>query len=407
MIKTSKLIYDIVIIGGGAAGFFSAIQVAEKNPNLKIIILEKSPKVLEKVKISGGGRCNVTHACFEPKELVKFYPRGHKELLGPFHQFMTGDMMAWLADNGVETKIEADGRIFPASNSSQTIIDLFESLIRKYNIEVRTQVGVDNFYQEDYQWIIESKETQFNAKKIIIASGSSRKIWDILTKLGHQIAKPVPSLFTFKIQNDLIKDLPGLVVQNAFVNVKGAKLIENGPVLITHRGLSGPAILKLSAWEAVLLSEKNYQFTLEVNWIRQNYQELLKEFKRLRDENPKQKIATYNIYELPKRLWNKMIELSNLKMKKFAESSNKDLEKLASYLAKCSFEVNGKNTNKDEFVTCGGVELKEVNFKKMESTLHSNLFFAGEVINIDAVTGGFNFQNAWTTSFIAAQTVAE
>lgn len=314
--------------------------------------------------------------------------------------------MAWLETHGVETKIEKDGRVFPASNSSQTIIDLFQTLVTKYKIEVRTHVGIENFYQEENHWIIESKELQFKAKKLIVASGSSRKIWGVLSKLGHHVSKPFPSLFTFKIQNELIKELPGLAVQNCFTNVKGAKLIENGPILITHRGLSGPAILKLSAWEAVLLAEKNYQFTLEVNWAQQNYQELLKEFKRLREENPKQKIATYNIYEIPKRLWKKMIELSNLEMKKFAESSNKDLEKLASYLAKCSFEVNGKNTNKDEFVTCGGVELKEVNFKNMESILFNNLFFAGEVINIDAVTGGFNFQNAWTTSYIAAQAVS-
>jgi len=359
--------------------------------------------VLEKVKISGGGRCNVTHACFDPKELIKFYPRGNKELLGPFHQFMTGDMMAWLDDNGVETKIEDDGRVFPASNSSQTIIDLFLKLTSTYNIAIKNNQNIINIAKENDLWQINTKETTFNCQKVIVASGSSRKIWDILASLKHTISKPIPSLFTFKIQDELLKELPGLAIQDCTTNIKGEKRSEVGPVLITHKGLSGPGILKLSAWEAVLLAEKNYNFVLEVNWTNEDFNELFKEFKRLREENPKQKISTYNIFELPKRLWKKMISISNLDMKKFAEASNKDLENFARILSKCELTVKGKNTNKDEFVTCGGVELSEINFKTMESKLHSNLFFAGEVINVDALTGGFNFQNAWTTSFIASK----
>lgn len=393
---------DVVVIGGGAAGFFSAIQIAEKNPELKIVILEKSNKLLEKVRISGGGRCNVTHACFEPKELVKFYPRGNKELLGPFHTFMTGDMMAWLEENGVETKIEEDGRVFPLSNSSQTIVDLFLNLARKYKIEIQINSKIEKFYLEDDIWKVKLNSEIIETENLILASGSNRFIWEKLSELGHEISKPVPSLFTFKTQDDLFKEFAGLAIQNCIVNIKESGLKESGPILITHKGLSGPAILKLSAWEAKLLAEKSYNFILIVNWINKDFKNLLKEFKRLRDEEPKQKVATYNIYKLPKRLWKKMIETCNLGMKKFAETSNKDLEKFASILCQYEIAVKGKNTNKDEFVTCGGVELSEINFKSMESKLHENLFFCGEIINVDALTGGFNFQNAWTTAYICS-----
>ena len=373
---------------------------------MKIAILEKNLKLLEKVKISGGGRCNVTHACFEPKELVKFYPRGSEELLGPFHTFMTGDMMSWLSDNGVETKIEEDGRVFPLSNTSQTIVDLFLNLARKYKIDIIKSIKIEDFYQENDLWNIKTNINLFEAENLILASGSNKFIWDLLSNKNHTILNPVPSLFTFKIQDVLLKELPGLAVQDCIVNIKGEKFKESGPILITHKGLSGPAILKLSAWEAILLAEKKYNFILEVNWINHDYIELLNEFKRLRDENPKQKVSTYNIYKLPKRLWKKMIEICDLEMKKFAETSNKDLEKFAKLLCKCELEVNGKNTNKDEFVTCGGIKLSEINFKTMESKLHKNLYFCGEIMNIDALTGGFNFQNAWTTAYLCAKQLA-
>lgn len=340
--------------------------------------------------------------------MVKFYPRGHQELLGPFHSFMCGDMMAWLANNGVETKIEEDGRVFPVTNSSQTIIDCFENLVRKYKISVRTQTGVDSIVQENKNWKIVSKTQTFQAEKLVIATGSNRYIWNLLDKMGHSISAPVPSLFTFKIKHDLLTDLPGLSVPLGRTQIKGQKRTDTGPILITHKGLSGPGILKLSAWEAVHLAEVNYKFTLVVNWINEDYKTLLQEFKNIRDKEPKTKFISLNQkYNLPKRLWKKMIEICNLEMKNFAEASNKNIEELAKILAQCEMQADGKNTNKDEFVTCGGVQLNEINFKTMESKKIENLYFAGEVINVDAVTGGFNFQNAWTTSFLAAQAIAE
>lgn len=399
--------FDVIIVGGGAAGFFTAIQIAENKPNANILILEKSNKVLEKVKISGGGRCNVTHACFNPKDLVTFYPRGHQELLGPFHKFMCGDMIQWLQTNGVSTKTEEDGRVFPVSNDSQTIIDCFLRLIKKYNIQVVTQSGLDSLQYKNELWQIKSKEEILQCKKLVLAAGSNRYVWNLLSTLGHTISAPVPSLFTFKINHDLIAELPGLSVSLGRTQIKGHQRTETGPILITHKGLSGPGILKLSAWEAVYLAEVNYKFILVVNWINQDYKSLLEKFKKIREKDSKKKFASLNQeFNLPKRLWNKMIEICNLEMKNFAEASNKNIEDLAKILAQCEMQVDGKNTNKDEFVTCGGVELQEINFQTMESKLFKNLFFAGEIINVDALTGGFNFQNAWTTSFIAAKAIS-
>ncbi|MGB1018061.1 MAG: NAD(P)/FAD-dependent oxidoreductase [Chitinophagales bacterium] len=398
--------YNTIIVGGGAAGFFTAIQIAEHHPKKKILILEKSPKVLEKVKISGGGRCNVTHACFEPKELVKFYPRGNQELLGPFNTFMCNNMIAWLEKNGVKTKVENDGRVFPVSNSSQTIIDCFLRLCKKYNIEIRTKLGLDSFVFEHNKYSVKANTHTFTSNQIVIATGSNRKLWNILENAGHTIAKPVPSLFTFKIKHALLQELPGLSVSMGKTKIKTRKREETGPILITHKGLSGPGILKISAWEAVYLAEVNYKFTLVVNWINEDYKTLLLHYKNLRENQPKTKfISLNNTYNLPKRLWKKIITLCDLENRNFAEAGNKHLESLAKMLTVCELPVDGKNTNKDEFVTCGGVVLDEVNFKTMESKKLPNLFFAGEVINVDALTGGFNFQNAWTTAFVAAQAI--
>ena len=265
---------------------------------------------------------------------------------------MCGDMISWLSDHGVETKIEDDGRVFPNSNSSQTIIDCFQNLIRKYRITVQTKTGVDSFKKENDIWQIQTSQGDFSAKKLIIATGSNRKIWDMLSASGHTISPPVPSLFTFKIKHELLSELPGLSVPNGITNIKGEKREESGPILITHKGLSGPGILKLSAWEAVLLAEKNYKFALIVNWIAEDYKELLAHFKNLRDNEPKTKFISLNQkYNLPQRLWKKMISICNLEMKNFAEASNKNIEQLAKILAACELEVDGKNTNKDEFLT--------------------------------------------------------
>ena len=399
----------IIIIGGGAAGFFTAINAAENNPNLDITILEKSNKVLQKVKVSGGGRCNITHACFTPNELVEFYPRGKKELLGPFHQFMTGDTMEWFEDHGVNLKIENDNRIFPASNSSQTIIDCFTENAKNKGVNLTLNQEVESIEKENSQFVIQTKTNKFIADKLIIASGSNPKIWELISKLGHHIVAPVPSLFTFKINDDRIKEIPGVSVANATVQLMDSKFESNGPVLITHWGLSGPAILKLSSFGALFLAEKNYSYSVKINWLSKSTSTVLHKLNILKRENVKKQIILRSPFkDIPKRLWEKLVIASPIrKDQRWADVSNKQLSQLADQLTNSVFEAYGKTTFKEEFVTAGGVDLKEINFKRFESKIHKNLFFAGEVLNIDAVTGGFNFQNAWTGGFIAGKAIAE
>lgn len=398
--------YNIIIIGGGAAGFFSAINCAEKNPHYKIAILERGKEVLTKVKISGGGRCNLTHACFEPNELVKFYPRGEKELRSPFHQFCSGDTMEWFEKRGVSLKIEDDNRVFPTTNSSQTIIDCFLSEVNRLKIDVLIGQSVKSLFQSDNYWKIETNSETFLSEKIIITTGSNPKIWEMISSLGHQIIPPVPSLFTFNTKNDLIKNLMGLSA-NVSLKIPGSNLKANGAILITHWGLSGPAILRLSAWGARELFDKNYQFVLHVNWLNElNFEETLEELNRLKIEHTKKQIDKFSPFDFPKRLWENILLVSKINTEtKWADISKKKCTTLSETLTNSTFQVNGKSTFKDEFVTAGGVDLREVNFKTMESKLLPNLYFAGEVLNIDAITGGFNFQNAWTTAYIASQNV--
>ncbi|HCF03960.1 NAD(P)/FAD-dependent oxidoreductase [Flavobacterium sp.] len=400
--------FDILIVGGGAAGFFSAINIVERNPKLKVAILERGKEVLSKVRVSGGGRCNVTHACFEPNELVKYYPRGEKELRGPFHQFCSGDTIEWFEKHGVELKIEDDGRIFPVSNSSQTIIDCFLTASQKLGIAILTGQSVQSIFKKDNCWKIETQTENYLAEKLILATGSNPKIWDMLHTFGHAIVTPVPSLFTFNIKDPRIKELPGIATQ---VNVKviGSKLESTGPLLITHWGMSGPAILKLSAWGARILHDKNYQFAIEVNWLNdietEEAETLLKELKQ---EHAKKTVAKKSPLEVQNRLWESLVLASGIGAEtKWADLSKIQLHNLASQLTKGIFQVNGKSTFKEEFVTAGGIDLKEINFKTMESKIHPNLYFAGEIVNIDAITGGFNFQNAWTSGFIVANAIAE
>jgi predicted Rossmann fold flavoprotein len=400
--------FDILIVGGGAAGFFSAINIVERNPKLKVAILERGKEVLSKVRVSGGGRCNVTHACFEPNELVKYYPRGEKELRGPFHQFCSGDTIEWFEKHGVELKIEDDGRMFPVSNSSQTIIDCFLTASHKLGITILTGQSVQSIFKKDNCWKIETQTENYLAEKLILATGSNPKIWDMLHTFGHAIITPVPSLFTFNIKDPRIKELPGIATQ---VNVKviGSKLESTGPLLITHWGMSGPAILKLSAWGARILHDKNYQFAIEVNWLNdidsEEAETLLKELKQ---EHAKKTVAKKSPLELQNRLWESLVLASGIGAEtKWADLSKIQLHNLASQLTKGIFQVNGKSTFKEEFVTAGGIDLKEINFKTMESKIHPNLYFAGEIVNIDAITGGFNFQNAWTSGFIVANAIAE
>lgn len=397
-----------IIIGGGAAGYFAAINAAEMHPDLEVIILEGSPNVLQKVKVSGGGRCNVSHACFTPNELVEFYPRGKKELLGPFHQFMTGDTMEWFENRGVPLKIEDDNRIFPESNSSQTIIDCFLESAKNAGVQLKTSTRVDAIEKNGEKFIIKTNSETFEADFLLVAAGSNAKVWAMLESLGHTIIKPVPSLFTFNIVDERLKDIPGISVPKVSVNVVNSKLEEQGPLLITHWGLSGPGILKLSAWGALELHQKDYQFEIEVNWLSKSFENVLNELKAAKKEQSKKQVILRSVFEeIPKRLWEKLVTAAQISADfQWAQLSNKQLEELTLQLTKCAFKVTGKSTFKDEFVTAGGVDLKEINFKRFESKLHKNLFFAGEVLNIDAVTGGFNFQNAWTGGWIVAQSVS-
>ncbi|MDG1528096.1 MAG: NAD(P)/FAD-dependent oxidoreductase [Polaribacter sp.] len=399
----------VVIIGGGAAGFFTAINAKEQNPDLEIIILEKGKEVLQKVKISGGGRCNVTHACFEPKELVKFYPRGEKELLGPFHTFMTGDTFEWFDDRGVPLKIESDNRVFPEANTSQAIIDCFENAVEKLGIKVLKNHGVNSIEKENNQWKIHTKNETFIADKLVVAAGSSNKAWELAKNLDHTIIEPVPSLFTFNIKDKRIIDLLGVAVQNATVNIVGTKLESSGPLLITHWGMSGPAVLKLSAFGARILAEKGYQYNVEVNWLSRPTDKIVNVLLNLKKKQPKKQVMLKSPFtEIPRRLWERLVIASEITENfKWADLSNNHIEKLANQLTKGLYNANGKSTFKEEFVTAGGIDLKEINFKRFESRKHDNLFFVGEMLNIDAVTGGFNFQNAWTGGFICAKAIAE
>ena len=400
--------YDIIIIGGGAAGFFTAINIVEKNSKLKVAILERGKSVLEKVRISGGGRCNVTHACFVPNDLVKFYPRGEKELRGPFHQFCSGDTIEWFEKHGLELKIEDDGRMFPVSNSSQTIIDCFLKATQKLKIDILTGHSVQELYQGENYWKISTNQEAFSCQKVVMTTGSNPKIWELLQNLGHTIIEPVPSLFTFNIKDVRIKDLMGLSTV-ASVKVKKSKLQASGPLLITHWGMSGPGILRLSAWGARELADKKYQFAIQVNWLNEiDFEEAIDLLKTIKEENSKKLVLKYAHFELPKRLWENLVKAAGiLEETKWADVSKKQLNTLAEQLTNAEFQVNGKSTFKEEFVTAGGIDLKEVNFKTMESKILPNLYFAGEILNIDAITGGFNFQNAWTGGFIVAENVAQ
>lgn len=399
--------FDVILVGGGAAGFFTAINIGCKNQQLKIAILERGKEVLSKVRISGGGRCNVTHACFIPNDLVKFYPRGEKELRGPFNTFSAGDTIEWFEKRGVPIKTEDDGRMFPVTNSSQTIIDCFMAEAKRLNIQILYGESLQSLYNAGDYWKVTTNKETFLARKLVMATGSNPKIWDMLQTLGHTIVPPVPSLFTFNIKDARIKNLMG-VSSMATVKVKGTRLEASGPLLITHWGMSGPAILRVSAWGARELSAKNYQFTLQVNWLNDTDAEDCEAvLKQLKQDNAKKTVSKKSPFDFPNRLWESITTAAQIPDDtQWANLSGKQLQALVQQLTNAEFQVNGKSTFKDEFVTAGGVDLKEINFKTMESKLLPNLYFAGEIVNIDAITGGFNFQNAWTAGFIAAENVA-
>ena len=401
------MIYDVVILGGGAAGFFTAINIVEQRPELKVVILERGNEVLSKVRISGGGRCNVTHAEFIPKDLSVNYPRGQKELLGPFHTFMTGDTMSWFEERGVALKIEEDGRIFPKSNSSISIIDCFLKETQRLKIEIKKKHAVREFIRRSDFWEVETNQVVISGKKLVVTTGSNPKIWEQLRNLSHTITDAVPSLFTFNSTDERIKNLPGVSTEAA-IEVGHTSLKSEGPLLITHWGFSGPAILKLSAWGALDLHKVNYDFKLKVNWLPgSNKDEIITVLKSLRYEKATQLVINTVYFEIPKRLWVQLVVASGVMSKeKWADINNKKLQNLASQLTESIFKIQGKSTFKEEFVTAGGVDLKEIDFRTFKSKKQPDLYLAGEVLNIDAVTGGFNFQNAWTGGFLIAKAIS-
>lgn len=399
----------IIIIGGGAAGFFTAVTIVEKNPQVQVTILERGKDVLQKVKISGGGRCNVTHACFNNRDLVKNYPRGEKALMSPFSRFSAQDTIDWFKKHGVQLKTESDGRMFPTSDNSQTIIDCLYGAAIRGGVKILRGYRAESIQTVDNQFIIKTPLETFTADKVVIAAGSSNGMWDLIRGLGHTIVSPVPSLFTFNIKDERIKDLAGLSVSMAQIEVEGLKLSSNGPLLITHWGLSGPAILRLSAWGARLLFEKKYQFTIKINWTGFETLEDVKEtLNQLKIETAKKNISNTPLFNIPNRLWQRFLTASSISTEtKWADLNKKQLLTLAEQLTQCRYEVNGKSTFKDEFVTAGGVNLDEVNFKTFESKLIPNLYFAGEILDIDAITGGFNFQAAWTGGWIVGNAILD
>ena len=406
---------NVIVIGGGAAGFFGAIACAEANPQLKVTLLEAGRKPLAKVRISGGGRCNVTHHCFDPARLVEYYPRGGKALRGAFTRFQPKDTVQWYTERGVKLKTEADGRMFPVTDNSETIVNCLMQAADKAKVDLQTGVAVKtvkHFNTENNGYFqVELKDGRnLECDRLLIATGSNPLGYRWAKNLGHKIESSVPSLFTFNIKDPRLQGLAGVSVSNALVKMGSGKnkLEQSGALLITHWGVSGPAILKLSAWGARFLYDLKYDSSLQINWLPEHNQESLKQvLNEFKQTNPKKKIINYCPVKLPKRLWQSLVSYVAIKPDKvWSEISKKELNKLVAEITQGQYEIKGKGVFKDEFVTCGGVSLKEVNFKTMESKKCPGLYFAGEVLDIDGVTGGFNFQSAWTTSWIAGQAIA-
>lgn len=404
----------IAVIGGGAAGFFSAISVKTHHPKARVIIFEKTKKLLSKVKISGGGRCNVTHHCFEVNELVKFYPRGGKSIRKAFNIFSTKDTIKWFEERGVALKTESDGRMFPVTNSSQTIIDCLMNEISKLGITIKTETPIKKISQEGigYTLHINGKERfgiksdQYFDKVIVATGGTPRKEgFEWLSELSHTIKEPVPSLFTFNMPNEKIVELMGVVVDPVTVKIMGTKFKSKGPLLVTHWGMSGPAILKLSSFGARILNEKQYQFKLLVSWIGdQNEKNVRISLDKTVDDYPKKKVQNLNPFNLPGRLWIFLLKKLGIPEDMIWKNlGRKNMNRIVHTLLNDEYEVSGKTTFKEEFVTCGGISLQDIDIKTMQSKRYSSLYFAGEILDIDGITGGFNFQNAWTSGFIAGK----
>lgn len=419
--------FDVLIVGGGAAGFYAALHMARTDQTLKIAILEKGKQVLSKVKVSGGGRCNLTHAEYDPREFVKNYPRGQKELLGPFHIHGAAQTIGFFQAEGLALKTEDDGRIFPVSDNSQTVIDFFTSQLDQLGVSVLKHNAVTQISKEGSHWQVTSLRSSYNAKNLLITSGSGHKVWQMIQDLGHVVTPPVPSLFTFHIQDPKISGIPGVSARarvrltaqahggkKVTIALKSKKetddrLMAEGPVLITHWGLSGPAILRLSAWGARIMNEMDYKFQIVVNWVPDHYEAaILPLLMEVKEVEARKTVARTPVAKIPKRLWANLVRASDIpKDMRWADVPKQKLVILAGMLTNSRFRVNGKSSFKEEFVTAGGVSLKEIDFRTFGSKVHPNLYFAGEVLDIDAVTGGFNFQNAWTGAYIAAMAICE
>lgn len=402
---------QLVVIGGGAAGFFCAVNAARLDPQLKVTIIEKTNKLLSKVKVSGGGRCNVTHACFDIDEMSKRYPRGQNFVKKTFHQFFTTDTIRWFEERGVMLKTEKDGRMFPVTDSSQTIIDCLLKEANKYGIEILLRSEVRSLKSEAGKFQIELSDLRHLISDFVcIAVGGYPRssMFDWLKEPGHSIEEPVPSLFTFNLPKHPITKLMGVSVEKAKVRIQNSKLEEQGPLLITHWGLSGPAVLRLSAWGARELKMKNYELKININWIPEfNEESLRKEFQDLRNQKASQKIFNKNSFGLPGRLWEFLAGQSGIKAEwRWADLPSAGQNKFIKNLCSYECEVKGKTTFKEEFVTAGGIKLSDVDPNTMMSKKVSNLFFAGEVLDVDGITGGFNFQHAWTSGWIAAKAIA-
>jgi len=402
----------IVVVGGGAAGFFAAITCAETNPDPQVALLEKTAHFLSKVRISGGGRCNVTNRTSEPKELSRNYPRGRSALVGPFHTFTSRDTTEWFESRGVRLKVEADGRVFPTTDSSQTIIDCLTQAAQRAGVELRTNCGVNNAKKLDDGFELElSTGERMRCDKLMLATGGCRtpSAGQLAVALGHTLEPPVPSLFTFHVGVPWMRELAGISVPMVQVAVPTAKLKEQGPLLITHSGLSGPGILRLSAWGARVLHEADYKFSLQVNWLPQfSADSLAQQLETQRKNSPSRLVVNSPIPPLAARLWEALVLTAEIAREtRWADLSAAARHRLIQQLTRMELPVHGKSLNADEFVTCGGVRLSEVNFKTMESKVCAGLYFGGELLDIDGITGGFNFQSAWTTGWLAGKAMAE
>ena len=397
----------IAIVGGGAAGFFVAANLGKKIRQ-QTVLFEQANLPLQKVRVSGGGRCNVTHACFDPLDLVEFYPRGKKELLGVFYTFQPGDTMAWFDERGVELKIEDDNRVFPVSDSSLSIIEAMTKAVDQNKVQLNFSDSVQEINKVEDGYEVVTKSGKHFFETVIVTTGSTPKFWKSLKSLGLKIVNPVPSLFTFNCKDPRIDGLMGISFENAEIKINQFKLDAEGPMLITHWGFSGPAILRLSAWGALKLNECGYKFDIELNFVNQSKDEVISFLNDKKQVDAKKNVHKNNPFDFPKRFWLSILNYCNIdEQKVYADLSKKHLDAIATELTQGKYSVNGKSTFKDEFVTAGGVDLKEIDFQTMQAKKLPNLFFAGEVLNIDAITGGFNFQACWSEGYVISEKLKE